>query len=393
MAGPKAVATLRSLGALGKPLPPPREEIVPRGRRHSIRRDKVAVSHHYDVGNEFYALRARPVDDVLVRPVRRRRDVVRGGPGGQARADLPQARPARTSRRPTARRRMRLGVDGDPRRHPPRRAGRRCDDQQRAGGRGTAAGRSRWRVRPGGDPDRGLPAGRRRSVRRDLIGRHGRARRRTQDGRLLRHPALAAPARRADAEPRHLGGRRIAAAPARFRLPLRVPRWRTARCRQHRAVDGAGGVRGARRREPPRALRGDVARMGRQSGTQLGPGGRPRRRRPGPRLVAVHVGLDQQLRRQRHRHPPGARRRHRTERRQPHAPHAGQLGRRKFRAARRSVDQAATLRATRVGLCERRVPRPLGSVPDRVVLDDTQLRVRDRPRRDPQRPGRPLVKP
>ena len=56
IAGPKAVATLRSLGALGKPLPPPVEEIVPRGRRHSIRRDKVAVSHHYDVGNEFYSL-------------------------------------------------------------------------------------------------------------------------------------------------------------------------------------------------------------------------------------------------------------------------------------------------------------------------------------------------
>jgi cyclopropane-fatty-acyl-phospholipid synthase len=54
--GPKAVAALRSLGALGKPLPPPPEEIVPRGRRHSMRRDKVAVSHHYDVGNEFYAL-------------------------------------------------------------------------------------------------------------------------------------------------------------------------------------------------------------------------------------------------------------------------------------------------------------------------------------------------
>ncbi|HWM20403.1 MAG TPA: cyclopropane-fatty-acyl-phospholipid synthase family protein [Ilumatobacteraceae bacterium] len=54
--GPKAVTALRSLGALGKPLPPPPEEIVPRGRRHSMRRDKVAVSHHYDVGNEFYAL-------------------------------------------------------------------------------------------------------------------------------------------------------------------------------------------------------------------------------------------------------------------------------------------------------------------------------------------------
>jgi cyclopropane-fatty-acyl-phospholipid synthase len=54
--GPKAVSALRSLGALGKPLPPPPEEIVPRGRRHSLRRDKVAVSHHYDVGNEFYSL-------------------------------------------------------------------------------------------------------------------------------------------------------------------------------------------------------------------------------------------------------------------------------------------------------------------------------------------------
>jgi cyclopropane-fatty-acyl-phospholipid synthase len=56
VAGPKAVSALRSLGALGKPLPPPPEEIVPRGRRHSMRRDKVAVSHHYDVGNEFYSL-------------------------------------------------------------------------------------------------------------------------------------------------------------------------------------------------------------------------------------------------------------------------------------------------------------------------------------------------
>jgi cyclopropane-fatty-acyl-phospholipid synthase len=54
--GPKALTALRSLGAFGKPLPPPPEEIVPHGRRHSMRRDKVAVSHHYDVGNEFYGL-------------------------------------------------------------------------------------------------------------------------------------------------------------------------------------------------------------------------------------------------------------------------------------------------------------------------------------------------
>ena len=61
--------------------------------------------------------RARPVDGVLVRPLRRRGDGPHRGAGLQARADLPQARPARAARRPTARRRLRLGIDGDPRRH------------------------------------------------------------------------------------------------------------------------------------------------------------------------------------------------------------------------------------------------------------------------------------
>ena len=52
---PKFIAAAHRLGGVGTaPPPPPREEIVPHGRRHSIRRDKVAVSHHYDVGNEFY---------------------------------------------------------------------------------------------------------------------------------------------------------------------------------------------------------------------------------------------------------------------------------------------------------------------------------------------------
>jgi cyclopropane-fatty-acyl-phospholipid synthase len=46
----------REVGALGGPPPIPPEETVPRGWRHSIRRDKRAVSHHYDVGNDFYAL-------------------------------------------------------------------------------------------------------------------------------------------------------------------------------------------------------------------------------------------------------------------------------------------------------------------------------------------------
>jgi cyclopropane-fatty-acyl-phospholipid synthase len=46
------------LGALGPEPPPPPEEIDPgrHGRRHSRGRDAAAVSHHYDVGNDFYAL-------------------------------------------------------------------------------------------------------------------------------------------------------------------------------------------------------------------------------------------------------------------------------------------------------------------------------------------------
>ena len=40
-------------GAL-RPAEPPPEEVRPRGRRHSKRRDAQAVSHHYDVSNRFY---------------------------------------------------------------------------------------------------------------------------------------------------------------------------------------------------------------------------------------------------------------------------------------------------------------------------------------------------
>jgi cyclopropane-fatty-acyl-phospholipid synthase len=45
------------LGTLGRPLPPPAEEARPqRGRRHTKDRDAKAISHHYDVGNDFYRL-------------------------------------------------------------------------------------------------------------------------------------------------------------------------------------------------------------------------------------------------------------------------------------------------------------------------------------------------
>jgi len=53
------LATVRAagrLGALGAPLPPPPEEARPAGRIHSPARDARAISHHYDVGNDFYEL-------------------------------------------------------------------------------------------------------------------------------------------------------------------------------------------------------------------------------------------------------------------------------------------------------------------------------------------------
>ncbi|MET1064996.1 MAG: class I SAM-dependent methyltransferase [Arthrobacter sp.] len=46
------------LGALGpNPAPPPEEAKLNRaGRRHTRKRDAAAISHHYDVGNDFYAV-------------------------------------------------------------------------------------------------------------------------------------------------------------------------------------------------------------------------------------------------------------------------------------------------------------------------------------------------
>jgi cyclopropane-fatty-acyl-phospholipid synthase len=44
------------IGALGLPRPPPPEESRPAGRIHSPVRDARAISHHYDVGNDFYEL-------------------------------------------------------------------------------------------------------------------------------------------------------------------------------------------------------------------------------------------------------------------------------------------------------------------------------------------------
>ncbi|MEU8606912.1 cyclopropane-fatty-acyl-phospholipid synthase family protein [Actinoplanes sp. NPDC048791] len=49
-------AELVRLGLLGPQPKPPPEEIAMRGSRHSRGRDRQAISHHYDVGNDFYRL-------------------------------------------------------------------------------------------------------------------------------------------------------------------------------------------------------------------------------------------------------------------------------------------------------------------------------------------------
>ena len=53
---PTMVDAARRLGVLGPPPPAPPEECTPAGRIHSPSRDAAAISHHYDVGNEFYRL-------------------------------------------------------------------------------------------------------------------------------------------------------------------------------------------------------------------------------------------------------------------------------------------------------------------------------------------------
>jgi cyclopropane-fatty-acyl-phospholipid synthase len=44
------------LGALGRPPTPPASQARLRGRLHSVLRDRAAISHHYDLSNDFYSL-------------------------------------------------------------------------------------------------------------------------------------------------------------------------------------------------------------------------------------------------------------------------------------------------------------------------------------------------
>ncbi|WP_035847211.1 SAM-dependent methyltransferase [Kitasatospora azatica] len=55
-AGRRVIGALAKAGALGPQPALPPEEARQEGRLHSRTRDRAAISHHYDVGNEFYRL-------------------------------------------------------------------------------------------------------------------------------------------------------------------------------------------------------------------------------------------------------------------------------------------------------------------------------------------------
>jgi cyclopropane-fatty-acyl-phospholipid synthase len=52
----QAITAAKRAGVISRPLPPPLQEVRLRGRMHSLRRDSRAISHHYDVGNDFYRI-------------------------------------------------------------------------------------------------------------------------------------------------------------------------------------------------------------------------------------------------------------------------------------------------------------------------------------------------
>jgi cyclopropane-fatty-acyl-phospholipid synthase len=198
------------------------------GARHSKRRDRQAVSQHYDVGNDFYRI---VLGESMVYSCAywTRHDA------GYGLADAQRDKLDLICRKLGLKPGMRL-LDvgcgwGSLALHAAREYGVGCSASRsrRAGRLRPQAGRRGRPHRPGRDPDPGLPRPRRRAVRRDLQRRHGRARRHRPlpgvRGKILFAPAQA---RRPAAQPpdRPAAPAAEAAAPAallhrRLRLPGR----------------------------------------------------------------------------------------------------------------------------------------------------------------------------
>ena len=286
--GSSAAARLRRLAAAA------RRRSRLHGRRHSKARDAAAIATTTTCPTTSTGIVLGP-PDLLVRGVPRPADTLEAGPGQQARADLPQARPP--AGHAAARRRLRLGRHGPARRPAPRRRAVGVTISRRqaelAEKRVAEAGLSTDR-----DPRAGLPRRRRRAVRRHQLDRHVRARRRGPPRRVLRPPhgcSRPGPA----AQPRHQPARpaqRARLPAAQLHRPLRVPRRRAARGRHGGlALQTAGfEVRHVEtlREHYALTLRAWVANLE----ANWDDGRRRGRRGPGPGLAALHGRLGRQLR-------------------------------------------------------------------------------------------------
>ena len=204
----EALNLLRSIGLSQMlPPPPPPQEHLPRWRRmvegfrHSPERDGKVIQHHYDVSNRFYEMVLGPSmtytcalfptgNETLEEAQYAKYDLV-------ARKLGPPAGPA------TARRRLRLGRDGPPRRQGVRRPRARRDPLAGAGRVGPAEDQGRG-ARP---PRRGaaprLPRREGDRLRRGELDRADRAHRRRPLPGVLPVPARQAGAGRAAAQPLH----------------------------------------------------------------------------------------------------------------------------------------------------------------------------------------------
>ena len=209
-------------GALKQVPRTPAAELRPEGRRHSIARDKRAVTYHYDVSNEFFALF---LDEsmtyscavwsrgatTLEEAQYTKRDLVCTKLALQEGERILDVGCGWGSFAVHAAEHYGVHVTGITLSEP---------QAQGARERAEAAGRGR----PLRVPRHGLPRAARRAVRRDRLDRHGRARRRGQHRRLLRDARAAAQARRAAAQPRHRAAAPRRGGGGRVLRALRVPR-------------------------------------------------------------------------------------------------------------------------------------------------------------------------
>ena len=190
---------------------------------------------------------ARPVDDLHLRLLPDGGRDAGGGPGRQVRPGRPQAR-AR-ARHAAARRRLRLGRHGPPRRAGVRRHRARRHALEGAGRPGPSRRSSATASRSGRGPAPGLPRRHRDRLRRDQLDRPDRAHRPPEVPGVLRLPAGPAPRRRPAAQPLHHPAVEQAPRRGRVHRPLRLPRRRAHRLRpDHHRHPGRRAWRCATRR-------------------------------------------------------------------------------------------------------------------------------------------------